>query len=83
MEIDPAYETFTLNYVHVHYQWVENLCKAGRFEEALKILAAAAGEQPNQKYFRQATEDIHRRSKRTPHAQSGNNSSRDLGQTAS
>ncbi len=83
MEIDPAYETFTLNYVHVHYQWVEKLCKAGRFEEALKILAAAAGEQPNQKYFRQATEDIHRRSKRTPHAQSGNNSSRNLGQTVS
>ena len=61
LAIDPDYPTFAANYVHVHYQWVEQLCQDGHFEEALAVLRRAAAQRPAETYFRAATLDVYRR----------------------
>jgi tetratricopeptide (TPR) repeat protein len=61
MAIDPHYETFTVNYVHLHRQKVERLCALGRYSEAVGLLAQAAAEQPGIEYFRQAQAEVYRR----------------------
>ena len=61
MAFDQDYEPFSLNYVHVHHQWVEDLCRQGQFEEALTVLAAASQQFPGSDYFRLAPSDVRRR----------------------
>ena len=41
LQIDPRYEAFSLNYVHLYRQWIEGLCAAGQFDEAIRLLAQA------------------------------------------
>lgn len=59
--MDPDYQTFALNYVHLHHQWTEHLCGDGRFEEALEVLARAAAEMPDREYLRRAPWAVYRR----------------------
>ena len=61
LRIDPRYEAFTLNYVHLYRQWIDGLCMAGRFDEATRLVAQAATQQPGEAYFRHARADIERR----------------------
>ena len=62
MTLDSHYTTFVANYAYVHYQWVESLCKEGRFHEAESVVNHALQQQPNLPYLHQAILDIHRRS---------------------
>jgi tetratricopeptide (TPR) repeat protein len=59
--LGPGFETFGPNYVHVHHEWVEHLCRYGRFAEALHVLGRAAAEMPEQEYFPQAAANVYRR----------------------
>ena len=61
LAIDRKFDPFAQNYVHVHHQWVEYLCRQGRFEEALAILARAMAEMPDRDYFRRAEGSVQRR----------------------
>jgi len=61
LALRPNYSVLTQNYVHVHRQWVEHLCRARRFDEALQVLARAAKERPGEAYFKQARFDVSRR----------------------
>ena len=61
LTIEPGYEPFTLNYVHLCSQWSQRLCAEGRFDEALRLLVRAAAEQPGVAYFQQAQSDVSRR----------------------
>ena len=61
LSLDAGYEAFAVNYVHVHHEWVEELCRAEQFAEALNTLAEAADELPENPFFRQATSNVCRR----------------------
>ncbi len=61
LAIDRKFDAFAQNYVHVHHQWVEHLCREGRFEEALTILSRAVAEMPDHNYLRRAEGDVQRR----------------------
>jgi tetratricopeptide (TPR) repeat protein len=61
LAIDGRFEAFGQNYVHVHRQWIESLCWAGRFEEALAILSRARAEMPDREYLRQAQSEVSER----------------------
>jgi tetratricopeptide (TPR) repeat protein len=39
--LDPHYETFAANYVHLYYQWSEALCTQQNYDEALDVLREA------------------------------------------
>jgi len=54
LAIDAEFKAFAQNYVHVHRQWVEHLCQAGRFEDAMALLSRATAEMPNRDDLRQA-----------------------------
>ena len=58
LAIDAKFEAFAQNYVHVHHQWVDHLCRAGRFEEAIDILSRAAAEMPDRDYLRRAQSEV-------------------------
>ncbi len=58
LALAPTYETFKANYVHVHYQWIESLCKLERFQSALEVLARASERQPQEPYFRRIRQDV-------------------------
>ena len=60
-ELDPRFPSFSINYLHVHRQWVDTLCRAGHFDKALVVLARAARERPNEPWFAKAIADVHRR----------------------
>jgi hypothetical protein len=49
--MDGKFATFTQYYVHVHRQWVEQLCSEGRFAEADDVLRRAKARMPDQAYF--------------------------------
>ena len=57
----PKFEPFAQNYVHVHRQWVEQLCRESRFEEASKVLARARAELPGRDYLRRAQDEVRER----------------------
>ena len=59
--MDAEFEAFRQNYVHVHHQWVEQLCGEGRFAEAIEILSQAAAEMPDRDYFRKAQAEVRQR----------------------
>jgi len=61
LALEPGYQAFALNYVHVHHQWVEYLCGLGRFGEALDVLSRAGAERPDQPYFRRASLEVYGR----------------------
>ena len=61
LAIDRTFDPFAQNYVHIHHQWVEHLCREGRFEEALTILSRATAEMPDRDYLRRAERDVQRR----------------------
>ena len=61
LALDATYKTFTVNYVHVHHQWVEHLWGGERFEAALEVLAEAQRQYPGQSYFPKARLDVYRR----------------------
>jgi len=58
---DPRYDAFSVNFVHVHHQWSERLCKENRFSEAAELLIHAAAEMPNRDRLRQDLWEIYRR----------------------
>jgi len=39
---DPSYEAFHSNYVQLFRLWSEHLCKSGRYDDAVRLLARAA-----------------------------------------
>jgi pentatricopeptide repeat protein len=45
----------------VHHQWVENLCRRGRYEEALEVLTKAAAALPDRPYLRRAQSEVYQR----------------------
>ena len=61
LSLEPAYKAFVQNFVHVHHQWVESLCRAGCFDEALEVLSRAVAEMPNQPYLRRAQSEVSQR----------------------
>jgi tetratricopeptide (TPR) repeat protein len=61
LAIDRKFDAFAQNYVHVHHQWVERLCREGRFEEATTILSRAVAEMPDRDYLRRAEGEVQRR----------------------
>ncbi len=61
LAIDRTFDPLAQNYVHVHHQWVEHLCREGRFQEALTILSRATAEMPDRDYLRRAERDVQRR----------------------
>jgi tetratricopeptide (TPR) repeat protein len=65
LAIDRNFEPFAQNYVHVHHQWVEHLCREGCFDEALTILSRAMAEMPDRDYLRRAESEVRRRWART------------------
>lgn len=58
--IDPNYETFAVNYLHVHSQRIEQLCRLERFEDAARMIDRAIAERFEQPYFRQVRLDVYR-----------------------
>lgn len=60
MARDAKFAPFSQNYVHVHRQWTEHLCREKRYEEALEILASATNEMPSADYLARAQDEIHR-----------------------
>jgi tetratricopeptide (TPR) repeat protein len=56
--IEPKYDAFAQNYVHVHHQWVDSLRRTGRYDEALEILSRAVAEMPDQQYLRRAQSEV-------------------------
>jgi len=58
--LEPKYESFTQNYVHIHHLWVEHLCHDGRFDVALDVLSRAVDEMPDQQYLRRAQSEVTR-----------------------
>ncbi len=61
LALDHNFDPFAQNYVHVHHQWVEQLCREGRFADAIAILSRATAEMPNREYLRRAESDVQRR----------------------
>jgi tetratricopeptide (TPR) repeat protein len=61
LRLDPGYEIFKANHVHVHLQWAESLCGEGKFQLAIQQLMTASEEQPEQPHFQQARLDILKR----------------------
>ena len=60
LAMDAKFEAFAQNYVHVHHQWVEQLCRQGRFEEASRFLSRAAAEMPDRDYLRRVQSEVPR-----------------------
>lgn len=58
---EPDYPPFVANFVHVHRQWVRELCQEGRFPEAIDVLQAAATVRPCESYFASARHEVSRR----------------------
>lgn len=54
-------QTFTINFLYVHHQWSQELCKAGRYLEAVELLNQAASEMPDNAYFRRTVWGVYRR----------------------
>ena len=54
LAMDATFSAFAQNYVHVHHQWVEHLCREGRFAKATEILSQATAEMPDRDYLRKA-----------------------------
>lgn len=61
LAIDRDYETFALNYVHVHHQWTRRLVAQRRFDEALDHLRRAAETMPDRPYLHEAQAQVQRR----------------------
>lgn len=60
MTKDAKFAAFSQNYVHVHRQWTEHLCRERRYEEALDILASATSEMPSADYLNRAQNELRR-----------------------
>jgi pentatricopeptide repeat protein len=58
MSMDADFAAFGQNFDHVHHQWVESLCRRGRYEEALEVLAKAVADMPDRPYLRRAQNEI-------------------------
>jgi tetratricopeptide (TPR) repeat protein len=65
LALDSDYETFKVNYVHAHWQWIEALAGADRFRDALDVIGRAAQDQVEEAYFHRACVDVYRRWART------------------
>ena len=61
MSLEPSYRAFAQNFVHLHHQWAESLCRAGRFDQAFEVLSRAVAEMPNQPYLRRARSEVSQR----------------------
>jgi hypothetical protein len=61
LAMDAKFEPFAQNYVHVHRQWVDELCRENRFEEASKVLSRATAEMPGHDYLRKAQNEVRER----------------------
>ncbi len=60
MELDRSYPAFGVNYAHIHYQWVEVLCREREFRKAAQVLQHAASVRPEDGYFRKAMLELYR-----------------------
>ncbi len=59
--VDSGYAPFQTNYLRVHRQWVEQLCKRQCYREALDVLGEAARVRPEEPYFAHARQEVQRR----------------------
>lgn len=61
LALDPGFAPLAANYAHVHYLWVERLCGANEFPEALAAIRRAVDVRPADAYLRNAAADVYRR----------------------
>ncbi|HID76843.1 MAG TPA: hypothetical protein EYP56_12715 [Planctomycetaceae bacterium] len=65
MALEPRYELFKSNYVHVHLQWARASCRQGRYTPATQQRGAAVIDRPDEVPLRRAHLDVDRRWRRT------------------
>ena len=61
LALDPGFAPLAANYAHVHYLWVERLCGAKEYPQALAALRRAVDVRPSDAYLRSAAADVYRR----------------------
>lgn len=60
MSLDANFAAFSQNFIHIHRQWAERLCRQRRYDEALDILASASNELPGTDFLARAQDEIQR-----------------------
>jgi tetratricopeptide (TPR) repeat protein len=68
MALKADFQAFRANYVHVHRQWVETLCRQGRFDESRGVLLAARRDAPDEPWFDRTLVELRQRQAATPPA---------------
>jgi pentatricopeptide repeat protein len=61
LAMDRNFSAFAQNFVHVHRQWIDTLCRDGRFDEAMAVLDRAAAELPGCNFFVNVRRDVQQR----------------------
>jgi tetratricopeptide (TPR) repeat protein len=57
----PTYDKFALNFVAIHQQWLDDLCHAGRFDEASQLANRVCHERHDDREFEVARCNVYRR----------------------
>ncbi len=58
LAMDATFQPFVRNYIHVHRQWIDSLCRQGRLKEADDVLTAAIAEMPDDDVLRRMQREL-------------------------
>lgn len=61
LALQSDFRPFHVNFIHVHRQWSQQLCRQGRFEESCAVLRSAQQDLAGEPWFAQTIADIRRR----------------------